>query len=98
MNGLIEGLLMRHLGTAAVLLVVVAAFIAYSFGQNDDSPRKPIGDGKSDATAALQAMVDRGGLVALSKGIYRITKTIRIDLSKTGFVSIKGDTVARVVV
>jgi len=87
---------MRQFCTAAFLLVVLAAFIA-PFGQNDDPPRKPIGDGKADDTDALQALVDRGGLVALSKGIYRISKTITIDLSKTGFVSIKGDTLARVV-
>src|SRR5437764_976454 len=87
---------MRQFCTAAFLLVVGAAFIV-PFGQNDDPPQKPIGDGKSDDTAALQALVDRGGLVALSKGNYRITKTIRIDLSKTGFVCVKGDTLARVV-
>jgi len=89
--------IMFRLGVATFLLGLVAVFVSFSVGQNKDAPPKLIGDGKADDTAALQAMADGGGLVALSKGVYRITKSITIDLAKTGFTSIKGETLARVV-
>ncbi len=56
------------------------------------------GDGSADDTAALQDAVDRAaGAVVLPPGTYRITKTILIDLDKTGFASISGNGSARVV-
>jgi len=58
---------------------------------------QPVGDGKADDTAAVQTMVDAGGAVHFARGTYRLTKTIVIDLDKTGFVSLNGDGVARFV-
>ena len=56
-----------------------------------------VGDGQADDTAALQKLVDAGGSVSLPKGRYRLTKTITVDLAKTGFAAISGDGTARVI-
>jgi pectate lyase-like protein/copper-binding protein NosD len=58
------------------------------------------GDGNVDDTEAIQKAIHAAGLsgvVYFPKGNYRITKPITIDLAKTGFIAIKGDGVARVV-
>jgi hypothetical protein len=54
------------------------------------------GDGIADDTKALQQAVDNGP-VFFSKGTYRITETINIDLEKTGLMSLSGDGTARIV-
>ncbi|MGE0757346.1 MAG: right-handed parallel beta-helix repeat-containing protein [Pirellulaceae bacterium] len=57
-----------------------------------------VGDGQADDTAAIRRALDAGvGEIRLSKGVYRITETIVIDLDKTGYVSLSGHGVARVV-
>ncbi len=58
---------------------------------------RPVGDGKADDTAAVQAMVDEGGALRFGRGSHRLTKTIVVDLDKTGFISLSGDGVARFV-
>ncbi|MEN3943748.1 right-handed parallel beta-helix repeat-containing protein [Prosthecobacter sp. SYSU 5D2] len=55
------------------------------------------GDGRTDDTVAVQKAVDQGGAVRFGRGVYRLTKTVVIDLDKTGFTSISGDGVARFV-
>jgi hypothetical protein len=56
------------------------------------------GDGKTDDTAAIQKAVDSGvGGIRLGKGTYRLTKTVVINLDKTGFTSLSGDGTACVV-
>ena len=55
------------------------------------------GDGVMDDTAAVQRAVNAGGAVHFSKGTYRLTKTVLVELDKTGFVSLVGDGTARVV-
>ncbi|MGC4002101.1 MAG: right-handed parallel beta-helix repeat-containing protein [Pirellulales bacterium] len=52
---------------------------------------------ESDDDVALQKLVDRGGLIRLTKPEYRLTRPIVVDLAKTGFTCIEGGTVARVV-
>jgi parallel beta-helix repeat protein len=57
-----------------------------------------IGDGIADDTVAIQKAVDSGlGAVTLSKGVYRITRPIVIDLDKAGYTSLSGGGVARIV-
>ncbi len=55
------------------------------------------GDGQADDTAAIQKAVDAGGSVQFRTGSYRLTRTITIDLDKTGFVSLNGDATVRIV-
>jgi hypothetical protein len=55
-------------------------------------------DGKNDAAAAIQQAVDSGaGDIHFPKGIYRLEKTISIDLDKVGPTSISGNGTARIV-
>lgn len=55
------------------------------------------GDGQADDTAAVQQAVDRGGSIVFPTGTYRLTRTITIDLDKTGYVALTADGTARVV-
>ncbi|MBI5693730.1 MAG: right-handed parallel beta-helix repeat-containing protein [Verrucomicrobia bacterium] len=54
------------------------------------------GDGTADDTDAIQRAVDEGGSVHFGRGTYRLTRTIKIDLDRSGFVSLSGDGTARV--
>ncbi len=57
-----------------------------------------VGDGVADDTAALQKVIDEGrAAIVLSAGKYRITKPLEVDLSKTGYFSLRGDNVAQIV-
>jgi hypothetical protein len=65
--------------------------------ESSASPLKAVADGKADATAALQQLVDSGiGHIRLPKGVYRITEPIVVDLATRGYTSITGDGVARI--
>jgi len=56
------------------------------------------GDGKTDDTEAIQKAVNAGtGIVYLPKGVYRITRTIVVDMDKFGYTSVKGDGGAQIV-
>jgi hypothetical protein len=77
------------------ILVLVAALFAAGCRPAADPPADPrVG---ADDTDALQALVNRGGVVRLSKAEYRITRPIVVELARTGFTCIEGGTVARVV-
>ncbi len=57
-----------------------------------------VGDGKADDSKAFQRAVDSGqGDVHVPRGIYRLTKTIVVDLDRIGPVSIIGSGTARLV-
>ena len=56
------------------------------------------GDGTTDDTVAIQAAVNASaGVVHFPPGTYRITKTIIVNLDRTGFTALRGDGVARIV-
>jgi hypothetical protein len=56
------------------------------------------GDGKTDDTAAIQKAVDSGnGAIEFPRGIYRLTKTITIDLDTVGFTSLLSDGTGKVI-
>jgi hypothetical protein len=56
------------------------------------------GDGITDDAVAIERAILSGvGHVRFPKGVYRITRPIVIDLDTTGFVSLGGDGVARIV-
>lgn len=56
------------------------------------------GDGKTDDTAAIQRAVNtKMGQIVFPKGVYRITKTISIDLDQLGPTSISSDGTATII-
>ena len=56
-----------------------------------------VGDGQADDTAAIQRAIDSGlGSIRFAKGVYRISKTLIIELDKTGLTSLHGDGVATI--
>lgn len=84
------------------LLVVWLFWFLAIYGQSNRDAgaiaKAPVGDGVADDSDAIQHMIDQStGNVSLSKGVYRITKPIVIDLSKVGNTSLSGHGVARIV-
>jgi hypothetical protein len=93
-----------------LLAVALASLFALSARTQQPQPIRKIpsgnvrdhgarGDG-SDDTQAIQSAINSAtitGVVLFPKGHYRITKPIVIDMTKTGFIAIKGDGVASVV-
>ena len=71
------------------LVLLAAASVA--LGQ------QPVGDGKTDDTAAIQHLFDTVGSVKLPKGTYLLTQTVKIDLTKTGFAALTGDGTVRLI-
>lgn len=56
------------------------------------------GDGKTDDSAALQRAINsKIGQITFPKGIYRITKTINIDLDQLGPTSLSSDGTATII-
>lgn len=51
----------------------------------------------NDDSDVIQAAANRGGVIRFSTGIYRLRKTVEIDLAKTGLVSLVGDGTAKIV-
>ncbi len=87
-----------RIGCVVLVLIIgsTTAMSAVSDGNVQDFGA--VGDGKTDDTAAIQEAVDAGiGVVRLSKGVYRITEPIVVDLDKIGYTTIRGDGVARIV-
>lgn len=54
------------------------------------------GDGLTDDTAAIQKAVDQNASLTFPKGTYKISKTIQIDLAKTGFAALSSDGTGRI--
>lgn len=55
------------------------------------------GDGQADDSASIQRAVDAGGSVQFPSGIYRLSRTVTINLEKTGPVALIADGTARIV-
>src|SRR5690606_33833712 len=58
---------------------------------------EPVGDGQADDTAALQRQIDAGGGLQLPAGVYRLTKSLVVNLDDVGYWSIHGTGVVRLV-
>ncbi len=92
-------------GSALTLLLIVFP-TAGSTGQKTETTNVrltvhdfgAVGDGKADDTKAFQRAVDSGnGDIYVPRGIYRLTKTIVVDLDRIGPVSIIGSGTAKLV-
>ncbi|MEO6785752.1 MAG: glycosyl hydrolase family 28-related protein, partial [Chthoniobacteraceae bacterium] len=82
---------MKHFASLAALLALASSSPLVA------QTASAIGDGKADDTAAIQKAVEGGGAVRFKRGVYRLTKTVVINLDATGFTSLAGDGVARFV-
>jgi hypothetical protein len=74
------------------LLAAAGVFAArMAQGQRPTSPTLA-GDGTTDVTDALQKLLDTGrGGVHLTKGVYRITRPLVVDLDKVGYTAVTAD-------
>jgi hypothetical protein len=84
---------MRRLLFAAALLLAAHSPAGESRTVRDFGAT---GDGQTDDTAAIQRATESGALF-FPKGIYRLSKTVTIDLDRGGFTSLAGDGTARIV-
>lgn len=81
----------------SVLALVLAADSLLAQSLHNDTLLS-LSDGKADATLAIQKLIDGGNpTIRFPRGTYRITQPIVIELDKTGFASLSGDGVARIV-
>lgn len=90
---------MKPISAVSSLLVffLFAVHVALGAGLGQDVRSSgAVGDGKTDDTAAIQRAVNAGGPIYFSRGTFRLTKPVVIELDKTGFVSLLGDGTARV--
>lgn len=86
-------------GSLGVSALGLAGFnYAYAMApQSETSDFAEFKDGKKDATSVIQQVVDSGvGDIHFPKGVYRITKTITIDLDSVGLTSISGNGTASI--
>src|SRR4051794_26838656 len=97
--------MLRRCAIALVLLASAALFAlqardekATQTPSGDVRAHGAKGDGEADDTAAVQKAVNSGaGAVRFGKGVYRLTKTVTVDLDKVGFIALLGDGVGKVV-
>ncbi len=93
---------------ALAAATILAVAVGEALGQEPSSPAGAarselgrfglVGDGVADDTEAIQKMVDsRRGDILLPRGVYRISRTVTIELDKVGPTSIIGSGTARIV-
>jgi len=76
----------------SLLVLYIFAFQAQSAPFKTVRDFGATGDGKTDDTKAIQEAVNSGiGGIHFQKGIYRITKTVVVELDRTGFTSFVSD-------
>jgi hypothetical protein len=80
------------------LVLLLVAFCAANAQGKSVRDLGVTGDGQTDDTAAIQKAIDSGiGTLEFPRGIYKLTKSVTIDLDKTGFTSLTGDGTASIV-
>lgn len=79
------------------LVTVLFALLAPASIAADVRTAGAKGDGIADDTAAIQQAASGGGDVIFPTGTYRLTRTVTIDLERTGFVALIADGTSRVV-
>lgn len=84
-----------HLGGKHAALLFLAFQMALStYGKEWPA----LADGQPDASGIIQAAVNSGnGDIHFPKGVYRLKKTVVIDLARTGVTSISGNGTARII-
>ncbi len=88
----------RRLAFVTFVVLLVGSCCSLSAFATDVRQFGAVGDGVADDTAAIQKAVDsKTGHIMFSKGKYRITKPVVVDLDKLGYTSIAGHGTAQVV-
>lgn len=65
--------------------LVILCFLSASCSSGFSAEIRLVGDGTADETQAIQSAIDAGiGDLHFPRGVYRITKTLTVDLDKTG--------------
>lgn len=90
-------MILKALPPLLLLLAAASLSQAQSPAPAPDHTPALVGDGETDDTEALQHLIDTQGSVKLAKGTYRLTKTVKVDLTKTGFAALSGDGTVRLV-
>src|SRR5437868_4533013 len=83
----------RYIPLFAALIVtaLAALFLHHEPTTAQQTGPKLVGDGKTDNTEAIKALLKQTGNIHLARGVYRITSPIEIDLNEMGRVQISGD-------
>ena len=76
-------------------LLLIILSVTCALAQTNVTTLGVTGDGIADDTAAIQKAVDEKGSLLFPKGIYKLTQTVTVDLSKTGLASLSADGTAR---
>jgi hypothetical protein len=91
-------MILSCLALVFLLPVIGAAQGSRNPAQADVRDFGAIGDGQADDTAALEKAINSGrGLVRLSKGRFKITRPLEIELDETGYIAIEGHGVAQII-
>lgn len=76
---------MKRWALLAIPLVIAATVLVLRSPAEPTGPAL-VGDGMADDTAAIQARIDaRQGGIHFTRGVYRITKPIVVDLDRVGY-------------
>ncbi len=81
----------------ALCLSLTLSLTGFAIAQTSVLTLGAVGDGKTDDSAAIEKAVLSHGSLLFPKGTYRLTRTINIPLSETGFAALSGDGTARIV-
>jgi len=99
----VKTLAITNLIHGAMTVLPAAAFLtASAAGAAETAPPASVrdlgavGDGQADDTQAIQRAADRGGELRFARGVYRLTRTVLIDLDKVGVTSIVADGTATI--
>ena len=85
------------MSSLALCLSVILALTVSAIAQTSVLTLGAVGDGQTDDTVAIEKAVLSHGSLLFPKGTYRLTRTINIPLSETGFAALSGDGTARIV-
>lgn len=80
-----------------LLTPAIALLFAFLPGALRAADWSSVADGKADAAPLLEQAFKESGAVALPKGVYRLSRTVEIALTKIGWASLSGDGTARLV-
>ena len=83
-----------------LFLAVVVLGVPRAFGQRPEPLEQlaRVADGISDASGAIQSLVDAAaGRIVLPPGTFRLSRTIEVDLARSGYIAIVGSPTSKLV-